>query len=123
MAKVLVIDDDAGLRATVGEMLALLGHQAVEAADGRKGIEAAEADPPDLVICDIFMPDCEGLATIRELRRTREDLPILAISGRDSFYLKIAERLGAGAGLSKPFGIDQLGHWVNGLLYGAHGLP
>ena len=123
MAKILVIDDDPSLRFTVREMLALLGHQAIEAKDGREGLIAAAASAPDLVICDIYMPEHEGLATIRELRRRHQGVPILAISGHNSFFLQLAERLGAEAGLPKPFTVDQLGRWVNRLLHGENRVP
>src|SRR5689334_15486785 len=116
MAKILVIEDEPDLRATICEMLSELGHYSVAAGDGRAGAEIVAADRPDLVICDIFMPEHEGLATITRLPRSHPRLPILAITGRDQFYLNAAQKLGAIAGLKKPFGIDQLQGSVDQLL-------
>lgn len=64
--------------------------------------------PIDLVITDIFMPDQEGLETIAALRREYTDLKIIAITGGDRQYLRIATLMGASAGFSKPFSDAQL---------------
>ena len=75
------------------------GHVVAVYANGRGAVLDIEKDPPDLLITDIFMPEMEGLETIREARTRRPSLPIIAMSGftfdeRD--YLGIAERFGAG---------------------------
>jgi DNA-binding response OmpR family regulator len=116
MPKVLLIDDDPEARATVTEMLTALGHQVIEAMDGREGTRVAIADRPDLVICDIIMPEQEGIATIRELLRTHPGLLILPITGRGSFYLGLANKFGAQVGLQKPFGIVELQNSIARLL-------
>lgn len=62
-------------------MLENVGYEIVVAADGKKGIKAFQEKPLDLVITDIFMPEKEGLETIRELKRDFPDVKIIAISG------------------------------------------
>jgi DNA-binding NtrC family response regulator len=124
MATVLVIDDDPDASATMGHMLAALGHAAIEACDGEAGLREIARHRPDLVICDIFMPEQDGLVTIKELSRRHPALPIVAISGHDSLWLSIAEEFGATvlATLAKPFGLTELQCCVDRLLH-AHADP
>jgi DNA-binding response OmpR family regulator len=73
---------------------------------GEAGIELAAASDFDLVITDIVMPGTEGLETIKQIRRHKPGIKILAVSGGGSSkgdYLHYAERLGANAALAKPF--------------------
>jgi CheY-like chemotaxis protein len=110
MARVLVIDDDAAMRRMMARVLSGAGHQVREAADGDEGLAAFAAEGADLVVCDLVMPDREGIETIRELRRAAPQLPILAVSGGGfpSVYLQSAVRLGASAALVKPFRAAEL---------------
>jgi CheY-like chemotaxis protein len=106
MSKVLVIDDEPGVRAIMCSALEAAGHQVVAFAEGGAAIEHVREESADLLITDIFMPDVEGLETIREIRRLRPDIPIIAISGIDfdgSDYLEVARKFGAVATLRKPF--------------------
>jgi CheY-like chemotaxis protein len=106
MAKILVIDDEPGIRSILCRVLEASGHEVVAFENGRGAIERVERDAADLLIADIFMPDVEGLETIREIRRLRPDMPIIAISGVDfegGDYLGVARKFGAVATLKKPF--------------------
>ena len=106
MAKVLVIDDEPGIRSVMCRALEAAGHEVVAFPDGGRAIEHVRQEPADLLITDIFMPDVEGLETIREIRRIRPEIPIIAISGVDfegSNYLGVARKFGAVATLRKPF--------------------
>ncbi|MDH3198698.1 MAG: response regulator [Candidatus Krumholzibacteria bacterium] len=120
MAKILIIDDDAGVRDVMSRALARDGHEVATAADGNEGLSAARREPPDLVITDIFMPEREGLDTIMELRKLRPELPIMAISGGGHFatgdYLRVARDMGAAITLSKPINLRRLSEAVNTLL-------
>jgi diguanylate cyclase len=68
MAKILVVDDNAGNRKLVVALLSSEGHQLIEANDGADGLEAAQAESPDLVISDILMPTMDGFEFVRRLR-------------------------------------------------------
>jgi len=105
MARILVIDDEADMRALLDEMLRAGGHEVVLASDGRDGVAKYRARPADLVITDLFMPNQEGLETIVELRRDFPRVVIIAMSGKTSAsaMLSIAVRLGAVEVLIKPF--------------------
>src|SRR5215471_11115954 len=69
MASILVIDDDRLVRDTLSIMLSEAGHAVTTAKDGIEGVNKAERQAFDVAVIDIFMPEREGLETIRELRR------------------------------------------------------
>lgn len=111
MARILVIEDDTGLRARLVKILEFEGHDTLAAADGREGIATARRERPDLVICDLMMPGINGFGTCRALRddpRTRS-IPILVLTalGSDSDRERL-HSLGAAAYLTKPFRTQAL---------------
>jgi CheY-like chemotaxis protein len=112
MAKVLVIDDDAGLRAVVCRGLRHVGHEVIDAVDGDAGLEAARRHHPRLVITDIVMPGRDGIETIVALAALDPRPVIIAVSGMtgaDGFTpLDDARLLGADAVLRKPFVLAEL---------------
>lgn len=81
MAQILVIEDEQSVRAVVKRMLEAAGHQVAVAVDGDDGLRQFHKSPPDLVLCDVFMPNMEGIATLRELRQISRDLPVVVMSG------------------------------------------
>jgi CheY-like chemotaxis protein len=109
MARVLAIDDDSAVCATVCAILERAGHQVVTAQDGRRGLKLLEAEQFDLLLIDIFMPEMDGLETIRVLRGSKPQLPIIVMSGamveQGSMpdYLSFGTKLGAIESLRKPF--------------------
>ena len=106
MARILLIEDDDELRKVIAQSLAHAGHEVVQAADGRQGIDLFHATPFDLVLTDLVMPGKEGVETIIELHREQPTLKIIAMSGgmlRSNFYLELAGKLGAHRTLAKPF--------------------
>jgi CheY-like chemotaxis protein len=112
MTNVLLIDDDALSRRVVRTMLEDLACDVTEAEDGAVASSKMEGRDFDLVVTDIFMPNQDGIETIRKIRRARNDVCILAISADDANvdvnYLKMAERIGADYSLSKPIKSEQL---------------
>lgn len=104
---VLVIDDDPQVRAFARVVLVSHGYEVEEANDGRPALRAVRKRVPDLVLCDMFMPDQEGLQTIAELRALAPDLPIVAMSGGGAVCrwdpLPYTTSLGAARTLRKPF--------------------
>lgn len=106
MAKILIVEDEPAMRRATCRVLEGGGHTVEAYENGRAVIEHLAREAPDLLITDIFMPDVEGLETIRQARRLRPELPIIAMSGfsfEAGDYLQIAERFGAVASLKKPF--------------------
>jgi DNA-binding response OmpR family regulator len=121
MARILVLDDDTGMRELVGAALERDGHEVEKLPDGQAGLEAFEVAPADLVIMDIVMPRRDGIETIRGLRHMDPNVRILAISGDASGLgpatnLAVARKLGADATLTKPIGAATLRAAVDALL-------
>lgn len=120
MAKILVIDDEEGVRRVIGKILVRAGHDVLEAPDGKVALSLLKEEAADLVICDLFMPEMDGVEVLRQLRRDYPNLRVVAISG--GAYqgrvqlLDVAKALGAVAVLGKPFQPHQLLELVNDLL-------
>lgn len=120
MALVLLIDDDASMRSLMRQALEAVGHDVLEAPDGRRVLELLRRSRPDLMVTDILMPNKEGLETIRDVKAAMPRLPIIAISGggridrRD--LLDAAREFGADAALAKPFRPAELRALVADLL-------
>ena len=110
MARILIIDDDADTRSLLEEVLKSARHQTVTSADGKEGFREYLANPADLVITDMFMPEQDGFETIVELRKQFPAVSIIAMTGKDSAgdILSIANILGAAEVLQKPFSPAQL---------------
>ena len=112
MARILVIDDDDDTRRMLCEVLTRAGHEAIGAADGRAGVASYRESRADVVITDIFMPESDGLETIREIRHECSRARIIAISGggrQSNFdYLPSALMLGACRAMDKPFSPAEL---------------
>ena len=120
---VLVVDDDGGVLKMIELMLGDSGFDVIVAPSGHDGLRALEHRMFDLIITDIIMPEMEGIELITQLRKTRPEVPILAISGggrsRNFDFLNFAKKLGARAILEKPFRREGLLEAVNKALSGA----
>ncbi len=105
--RILVVDDDDGLRVSLAKFLQHCGYELETAEEGRAALELFRRRPFDLVILDLIMPEREGLETLIELRRFQPDAKVIAISGGGRIaagdYLTMACQLGAVAALEKPF--------------------
>jgi DNA-binding response OmpR family regulator len=115
-ARVLVIDDDADIRALVSELLRRAGLAVEEAPDGRAGIRAFHQSAPDLVILDVSMPGLDGWETLERIRDL-SDAPVIMLTARGS-ELERVRGLQAGADdyVVKPFGRQELVARVHALL-------
>ena len=120
MARIIVIEDEPAIRRLVVRILGRSGHEVREAGNGRDGVALHRADPADLVITDLFMPEQDGIETIQQIREFAPRTPILAMSGGgtrgNTDSLSDAELLGAQAVLSKPFSPDDLDRAIASLL-------
>jgi CheY-like chemotaxis protein len=124
MAKVLLIDDDEGVRASVAKILASGGHDTVVAVNGLDGIDALIRTRFDLVITDILMPVQEGIETIQRVRELDPEIPIIAISGafgqNNYSVLDDARLIGADLAIEKPFSVEKLLDGVTQVLEKGH---
>jgi DNA-binding response OmpR family regulator len=120
-SRILVIDDDADVRGLVRTLLERVGHEVAEAPDGRAGLRALYAEPADLVILDVTMPELDGWATLERIRDLSE-VPVLMLTARGD-ELERVRGLQAGADdyVAKPFGRQELTARVQALLRRAGG--
>ena len=120
MRRILIIDDDHHILLMIKKMLERAGFEVELASNGNRGLELFKRVPVDLVITDIIMPEKEGLETIREMRKLRSDLKIIAMSGGGKIssdnYLEAAKIFGANRVLGKPFSQKQIVTAVQDLL-------
>jgi signal transduction histidine kinase/CheY-like chemotaxis protein len=118
--RILVIDDDEQMRALLKQAMQWAGFEVTTAENGRKGQQAFEERPTDLIITDLIMPEQEGLETIRVIKKNHPTVKIIAISGGGRIgpeaYLPAAMELGADRVFSKPFDIKELVANVQDLL-------
>ena len=112
MARILLVDDNADILKTYGDVLRRAGHEVVTAANGNEALRLAEQSAFDLVITDLVMPDKEGIETIMALRNRTPTLKIIAMSGgglgNAKDYLPIARYCGAAQTLAKPVSASEL---------------
>ena len=104
---ILVVDDEPGIRELLCLMLEASGYTVMAAEDGFQAPKILAANPIQVVITDLLMPERDGLEFITEVRKSFPDVKIIAMSGgghiaRDS-YLRIAKNFGAHFLLEKPF--------------------
>ncbi len=112
MSRILLVDDDDPLRSILRVTLAKMGHDVVEARNGKEALRLCHEERPDIVLTDLVMPEKEGIEMIGALRRFHPDVKIIAMSGggRGSAwdYLKIAKHMGATITLAKPFSNEAI---------------
>jgi DNA-binding response OmpR family regulator len=116
MPHILVIDDEASVRAFIRQALEDAGYRISEAPDGEQGLLMLHNTLVDLVVTDIFMPHKEGIETIRTVRQQFPQIKILAISGGGSRRMEVlpsALQFGAHYTLTKPFTPEELLAAVN----------
>jgi two-component system OmpR family response regulator len=107
--KVLVIDDEPGVRELISEALSLSEITAVQAADGLEALSFLRRERFDLLILDINMPKLDGLDLLEKLRTEGMSVPVLMLSARaDKTDINQGLRIGADDYLTKPFSIEEL---------------
>jgi len=110
MRKVLVIEDEAQTRAIFLRCLTFEGYCAVGAENGSAGIRLAQTDTPDLIVCDIMMPDLDGYAVLSALRQDNRTaaIPLIFLTAKVTMSdLRHGMGLGADDYLTKPCTIEQ----------------
>lgn len=111
MEKILVIDDDMRMRRLVTRALISSGYSVQEARNGREGLAAATREPPDLVVCDITMPEMNGHRVLEKLRESQATahVPFIFLTGwGEREDLRTGMNLGADDYLVKPVDLDEL---------------
>ena len=121
--RILVVDDDEAIRTFLGHLLESEGYEVELAEDGSVALEKIAAQPVDLVITDIAMPEKDGIETIISVRDSNPSTKIIAISGveKSERLLEIAQMYKADASLKKPFDNDVLLETIKKVLGGGSG--
>ena len=113
---ILAVDDDPLIREAVRALLEGAGYDVRLACDGRLGLRAFHANPPDLVILDVMMPELDGWQTLERIRDL-SDVPVLMLTGRGAELERVRGLRGGGDDyVTKPFGRQELLARVDALL-------
>lgn len=115
--RLLVVDDDHGLREVLRRALTLFGYEVVLAETGSQALSEVTSSVPDAIVLDVGLPDVDGLEVCRRLRREGNRVPVLMLTARDAVTDRI-DGLDAGADdyLVKPFDIGELKARLGALL-------
>lgn len=111
MKKVLVIEDDQVLRENLTELLELAGYSVIPAEDGKKGVEMAIKGSPNIILCDIIMPELNGYQVLDILNEKKmiDDIPFIFLSAKsDKVDIRCGMNLGADDYITKPFEEDDV---------------
>ncbi len=119
MAKILIVEDEDDIRNNLRRFLRLEGYEVVEAENGRRGVEEALKQLPDLVICDLMMPELDGFAVLREVRGNPATRHIAfcfltASAERDTRHEGLAQ--GADEYVTKPFNLAEMRELIRRML-------
>ena len=109
--------DRVQIRDVLRRKLETCGYEVAEAKNGHEAIRRLDAEPFDVVVSDIMMPERDGLEVIMHLRRARSRVKVIAISAPgNELFLDSARALGAARSLEKPFSLDALARAVEEVL-------
>ena len=110
--RILVADDDPGIRRTLQIGLGKAGYEVIEAQDGEEAARLWRENGVDLIIADIYMPNKSGLQLIMELRSHNSTIPVIAMSdgGRNQNLnpMIYSEVLGSVRTIAKPFSLEDM---------------
>ena len=111
MKKVLFIEDDTVVRENTAELLELADYEVITASNGKSGVAIAKQEKPDIVICDIMMPEMDGYGVLQELAKDPEtqQIPFIFLSAKTEHKdIRKGMDLGADDYLTKPFEEEEL---------------
>ena len=116
MKKILIIDDHDYILESTALLLRFEGYDVITATNGRLGVESATANQPDMILCDISMPELDGFGVLKELRTTKdfESTPFIFLTARaEKSDMREGMARGADDFLVKPYTRDELVAAVN----------
>ena len=112
---ILIIDDEVYIRKSTKSFLEDFGFKVIEAENGKVGLEKSTKEKPDLILCDLRMPEMDGLEVLAEVTKNQPEIPIIIVSGAGNIKDTVkALRLGAWDYIIKPIqNMDVLYHAMN----------
>ncbi len=117
MKKILVIDDEPGIRGLLATILERKGYAVLLAESGRKGLDLFRRERPDLIVLDLKMPDIDGITVLKDIHAVAVDTPVVILTGAGNEEMeKQARELGAAEFIEKEFSLHRLGESLRRLL-------
>ncbi len=114
---VLIVDDEPSILQTLGGILSDEGFEVMTASNGYEGLKIIEAESPDLVLLDIWMPGIDGIETLKEIRKSYPYVQVVIITGHGNIEMAVkATKLGAFDLIEKPLSIDKVIVCINNAL-------
>lgn len=122
--KILVVEDEPGIRLSLSDELESAGYEVFTAENGEKALAAAEREKPDLIVLDLMMPVLDGTEVCKRLRMRGDRTPIIMLTVRDKEIDKVLGlELGADDYMTKPFSLRELTARVKAVLRRAEEKP
>jgi CheY-like chemotaxis protein len=117
MTKILVIDDEQGIRHLLDTLLRRKGYDVVLAESGRQGLELFRRERPDVIVLDLKMPEMDGLTVLREIKNLDPGKPVIILTGAGTAEAEQQVRaLGVTEYVEKEFSLHLLGDSLKRLL-------
>jgi DNA-binding NtrC family response regulator len=117
MAKILVIDDEQGIRDLLDTLLRRKGYDVELAESGRQGLECFRRERPDVLVLDLKMPEMDGLTVLRQIRSLDPRMPVIILTGAGTAEAEQQVRaLGVTEYVEKEFSLHRLGDALKRLL-------
>jgi CheY-like chemotaxis protein len=119
MRTVLIIEDNLEIRENTTEILELAGYKVITANNGKEGVHMASTKKPDVILCDIMMPEMNGYEVIKQLKSNQGTLGIPFIyvtASAEKSEVKMAMDMGANGYVRKPFDVRELVDAINNVL-------
>jgi two-component system, response regulator, stage 0 sporulation protein F len=117
--KILIVDDQFGIRVLLQEVLGQEGYEVFQAPNGSTALEIVQSNTPDLILLDMKIPGMDGLEILRNIRKMGIDTKVIMMTAYGELDLiQEAREMGALAHFTKPFDIDELRQAVNAQLMG-----
>ena len=118
-SKILIVDDDVGIRMLLSKFLQRQGFETLVAEDGLEGVELAKKNHPDLIMLDVVMPRMDGLTAARLIKfyKPLSEVPIVFLTAKDADKeIELAQEARAEVYITKPFDVRQVIEVVKELL-------
>ena len=117
MPKILVIDDEQGIRNLLDTLLRRKGYDVILSANGQKGLELFRREQPDVIVLDLKMPGMDGLTVLQQIRSLDPKKPVIVLTGAGTAEAEQKVRaLGATEYIEKEFSLHRLGGSLKRLL-------
>ncbi|KUP04191.1 chemotaxis protein CheY [Bacillus coahuilensis m2-6] len=107
--KILIVDDQFGIRILLNEVLQKEGYQTFQAANGVQALEIVDKHTPDLVLLDMKIPGMDGIEILKRMKQKIEDIRVIIMTAYGELdMIQEAKQLGAITHFAKPFDIDEI---------------